>query len=349
MSSNVMIGNVPVGDQHPPVVVAEVGSFFNQDLDMAESYLRQAVSAGAHVFKSEIISDIDDLVLRHSDLKVRFRHGQGETEENYRTFIARKALSAKDYTRLFTACNDVGVPWMATVFGKSGVDMLVDLGGAAIKISRNNVRHVPLLQYAARTGLPVIVDTGEIHLSELMACLDVLRAEGCAFIVNHHPGPNPAPAAIHNMRMIQTYKSMLGVPVGLSCHYRGNELLYVAVALGANLLEKGVDIDPDRAEADLVSATTFKEFADAVTKVRDCWDSLGDGLLKVPAVRNLNTRPGMFARVDLAEGTQLVDEVVGFAWPPLGIGPDHWETVRGRHLRRRVAAGDPIVWDDLLG
>ena len=59
MIDPVMLGSIPVGDGHPTVFVAEVGSFFNQDLELAKSYLRAAAAAGAPVFKTEIIHDAD--------------------------------------------------------------------------------------------------------------------------------------------------------------------------------------------------------------------------------------------------------------------------------------------------
>jgi len=160
--------------------------------------------------------------------------------------------------------------------------------------------------------------------------------------VNHHPGPNPAPASVHNMRMIETYKSMFHMPIGLACHYRGDEMLYVAVACGANILEKGVVDDPDKEEVDLLSALPFSQLEQVLAKVQRCWESLGDGLLRVPKDRNLSIRTGMYARKHFKKGEKITLETVGFAWPPVGASPEYWDDIEGWVANEDVAEGEPI-------
>ena len=342
----VYIGNVPVGDGFPPVFVAEVGSFFNKDVDLALDFLNRTVAAGAPLFKTEILHD-PDTVLGSVDLDCHYKHAGGEKIENYRALIERKVLPLNDYRRLLSAANDMSIPVIATVFEEYGIDFLQDMGGAGIKISRNNLHHIPLLRKAAKSGLPVIIDTGDVYLSETSQAVEVLQDLGAGVIVNHHPGPNPAPAGIHNMRMIDTYKSMFHTPIGLACHYRGDEMLYVAVARGANLLEKGVVDDPDREEVDLLSALPFSELEAVLAKVRRCWESLGDGLLRVPKNRNLSIRTGMYARKHFKKGEKISLESVGFAWPPVGASPEYWDDIEGWSVKEDVAQGEPIKLTNL--
>ncbi len=343
----VYLGNIPVGDGHPPVFVAEVGSFFNKNLDLALDYLQRTVDAGAPVFKTEILHD-PDTVLAGVDLACRYKHAHGEKVERYRELIERKVVPLREYERLFCASRELAIPVIATVFDKMGVDFLKDMGAAGVKISRNNLNHIPLLRKAARSGLPVILDIGELYLSETMSAVELLQEEGAFVIVNHHPGANPSPAGIHNMRMIDTYKRVLDIPIGLSCHYRGEEMMYVAVARGANLLEKGVVDDPDRTEVDLISAMPFTDLKPVLEKIYHCWEALGDGKLKVPADRNLSTRTGMYARSKMKRGRPISLDTVGFAWPPVGVSPEYWDEVEGWVLAKDVAAGDPIEWGMLI-
>jgi sialic acid synthase SpsE len=337
----IYIGKVPVGDDHPPVFVAEVGSFFNKDVELALDFLARTVEAGAPVFKTEILHD-PNTVLGSVDLDCRYNYAGGEKVESYRSLIERKVVPLEGYRRLLTAANDMSIPVIATVFDDYGIDFLKDMGGSGIKISRNNLHHVPLLRKAGKSGLPVIMDTGEVHLSEISKAVEILHNLGADAIVNHHPGPNPAPAGIHNMRMIDTYKSMFHMPIGLACHYRGDEMLYVAVACGANLLEKGVVDDPYKEEVDLVSALPFSELGKVLVKVKRCWESLGDGLLRVPENRNLSIRTGMYARKNFKKGEKISLETVGFAWPPVGASPENWDEIEGWVVNEGIAEGEPI-------
>ena len=343
----VMIGRVPVGDGHPPVFVAEIGTFFNKDIELAESYVRGAVQAGVPVVKTEILHD-PEVCLEGTGLLHQYRHATGVAVENYRELIERKVVPLGEYRRLFTLCKTLGVPVIASVYDTEGVDFLVDVGGAAIKIARHNINNVPLIRYAARTGLPVLFDAGVVYLDEVARAVRLAQDAGAhGVVVNHHPGSNPAPPEAHNMRVMQTYKQALGVPVGLACHYRGDEMLYLAVGMGANLLEKGVVDDPDRIEQDLVSATPLSAVAEVVRKVSNCWKAIGEAPAHHKEPRDLSVRKGLVAKRLIAEGEPLGLDNVRFAWPPLGISVEHWDMVATRRAARTIQEDEVIDWPDV--
>ena len=174
--AQVFLGDVPVGDNFPPVFIAEVGSFFNKDIGLALSFLRRIVEAKAPVFKTEILHGAVP-VLRDTNVVCRYNHAHGEEVENYRKLIERKVVPLSDYVKLFTAAKDLKTPIIATVFDEKGVDFIEDMG-AGIKISRNNLHHVPLLKRAGESGLPVILDTGEVYLSEISKAVELLQVWG---------------------------------------------------------------------------------------------------------------------------------------------------------------------------
>ena len=342
----VMIGPVPVGDGHPPVFVAEIGTFFNKDIALAESYLSAAVDAGAPVLKTEILHDAD--VCLKTALVHEYRHAAGVQAENYRELIERKVVPLDGYRRLFRLCEKLGVPLIATVYDVEGVDFLVDVGGAAIKIARDNVNDVPLIRHAGKTGRPLIFDAGIVYLDEIARAVRLAQDAGAGgVVVNHHPGANPAPPEAHNMRVMQSYKEALRVPVGLACHYRGDEMLYVAVAMGANLLEKGVVDDPDRVEQDLVSAARLGEVNDIIRKVHNCWKAIGEAPARHREPRDLSVRKGLVAKRRIAEGEPLGLDNVRFAWPPLGISVEYWDVVVTRRAARALQPNEVIDWSDV--
>jgi len=341
------IAGVKVGDGHPVALVAEVGTFFNRDIGLAMSYLEQAAEAGAPLFKTEILHD-PNVCLPGTGLVHEYRHARGASQEDYRALIERKCVSLADYRKLFERCHALGVPFIATVYDFTGVDFLADVGGAAVKIARDNVDNVPLIRHAARTGLPMIFDAGIVYLEEIARAVRLARDSGAGgVVVNHHPGANPAPAEVHHLRAISMYKEALGVPVGLACHYRGDEMLYVAIGAGANLLEKGVVEDPDRVEQDLVSASRLSELPALVRKVAECSAALGVAQVSAREPRDLSVRKGLVARRAISAGAKIGAEDLRFAWPPHGISVAHWDLVVGSKAVRALAAGDVIRWADI--
>jgi sialic acid synthase SpsE len=344
----VHIGQVPVGDGAPCVLVAEIGTFFNDDIGLAKDYLAGVAAAGVPVFKTEILHDAD-VCLRDTGLNCRFAHAAGVTFEDYRRLIERKTIPLKKYAELFAMSRELGLPFLASVYDFSGIDFLVAEGGAAIKIARHNIDHFPLIRHAARTGLPLIFDAGVVYVHEIARALHAAQAEGATqLVINHHPGPSPAPPEAHHLRVIETYHRMFDVPVGLSCHYRGDEILFTAIGAGCDLIEKGVVDDPDRNEQEVVSAAALAGLRTLVERVRACSAALGRAQPVVPEPRDLSVRKGLIASRAIAAGERLTADNVAYAWPPLGVPVAAVDEVLDHAAAARaLARGEVIRWPDL--
>jgi sialic acid synthase SpsE len=343
----VNLGGVLVGDEYPTVFMAEVGTFFNQDIDLAIAYLNSIVQAGAQIFKTEILHD-PEVCLPDSGIKAVYNYANGVTEEDYRQLIERKIVPLEDYDRLFTICQKLDIPFICSVYDTVGIDFLVEKGGAAIKFARDNVTNIGLIRYAAKTKLPILFDAGNLYLSELARAVELVRESGSGdVIILHHPAANPAPASVHNLRVMQTYKQAFRAPVGLACHYRGDEILYAAVAIGANIIEKGVVNNPNRNEQDVVSAAHIDELPDIVSKIRNCYEAMGQNVWEVKEPRDQMSWKGLTAKNDIARGEKLNIKNVGFAFPPKGIAADHWDLVDGKFASQDIAKGEVILWPDI--
>lgn len=349
-SSVVKIGDVPVGDGHPTVVAAEISTFFNQDIELGKRLIRRSVEAGAHILKGEILHD-PEVCRRSPGLVHAYKHAKGSSQEDYRALIERKTVSLDRYRELFGVCRELGVPAIASVYDIEGIDFFAEIGGAGLKIARPNIDNIPLIRHAARSGLPVVFDAGVTYFDEVTRAVRLAQEEGAGgVIVNHHPGKSPAPPEAHHMRVMQSYKRLLGVPVGLSCHFVGDEILYLAVGMGANLLEKGVTVDPKEAEQDVVFAASLDDLPTIVRKVENCWKAIGEPVPKHAEPRDLSGRAGLVAKRDLKPGETLDTSTVLFAWPPEipdGIMASHWDIVKDRKLKRAVEANDVIYWRDV--
>ncbi len=343
----VSIGGIMIGDGYPTVLVAEIGTFFNKDIELGCSYIEAAVEAGAQILKSEVMHD-PEVCLKGTGLLHEYKHANGTQVEDYRHLIERQTVSLQAYRKLFGRCRELGVPFVATVYDVEGVDFFAEVGGAAIKIARDNINNFPLIAYAARTGLPIIFDAGLTHFDETARAVRLVQAEGAGgVIVNHHPGRNPAPPEVHNMCIIRTYKEAFHIPVGLSCHYRGDEMLYLAVGMGANLLEKGVVDDPDRIDQDLVSAARLTEIKSIIQKVDNCWRAIGNPLPQPTEPRDLSVRKGLVAKQPIAQGESFDIRNVRFSWPPLGISVEYWDIVAKSRAERNLQANEIIRWSDI--
>ncbi|MGA9754286.1 MAG: N-acetylneuraminate synthase family protein [Desulfobaccales bacterium] len=336
-----------VGDAYPTVFMAEIGAFFDQDVDLALSYLYASAAAGAAVFKTEILLN-PDICLAGTGTTYTYTHSRGTAAEELRSIIERKIVPVEGYKRLFRECHELNLPFVCSVFDTEGIDLVVQENGVGIKIARDNIDNIGLIRYAAATGLVLFFDAGNVTLDELALAVRTARESGTGgIIINHHPAANPAPPEVHHLRVIETYKKMFKVPIGLACHYRGNEIMYAAVGAGVNLIEKGIDADPDRLDLDLISAASLAELPDIVQQVRNCWLALGQDTPQIKEPRKTAFRKCLIAKKDIVRGEKLTIENLGFALPPLGIPPNFWDLIVDKEAARDIAKNKVLVWEDI--
>ena len=255
-------------------------------------------------------------------------------KENYRQLIERKIFPLSKYEILLNHCRDLDFDFVVSVYDFVGVDFAVSCDAAAIKIASGNIVHIPLLRYAAKTKLPLIIDTGRASLGEVERAIEVIAACGCQkVVIEHSPDGHPAAPKAHNMRMLRTYLDTFELPVGLSDHHIGHEMLYLGVGLGASVLEKGVHFNPGDLDIDLSHSMCITDLPDVLRKVVDCWVALGDPRRKadtqISGVIGTSQRAGLIAREDLLPGQKISVETVGFAFPALGISVACWDDVLG--------------------
>jgi sialic acid synthase SpsE len=344
---SVNIGSVLVGDDQPTAFMAETGTFFNKDIEKAINYLLFSKKIGVDIFKTEILHN-PEICLKNTGLKAEYKYANGVGIEDYRSLIERKVNSLENYKKLYDFSHSIGMPIVASVYDCEGVDFVRENNGSAIKISRDNINNIGLIKHASRTGIPIIFDVGEIYLDEISLAIRLARDFGANnIIINHHPGLNPAPAEVQNLKMINYYKEIFNVPVGLVGYYIGDEVLYTAIGSGCNIIEKGVDEDPTRKEQDLVSACSFDELEDIVRKVKNCSKALGTKYIKINEPRKKKTWKCLSINKDMSPGHIIEEGDLTFSWPPIGICASMWDTVIGAKVKNKLISMQPIHFYDL--
>lgn len=354
--THVALGGIPVGPSAPPVVLAEIGALFNQDLAMAARLIERVAAlldAGAGLpilLKGEILHD--PAICLDDDSIETYRSKSGERRvERYRALIERKVLSLDAYARIFEMCRKARLPIVMSVYDRVGAEFAAREGAVALKIASSNVTHLPLIRAASAMGLPVIIDNGRAALGEVDTAFRAARDAGAAgIILEHSPDGHPAPPENHNLRALRTLAETFSVPVGLSDHYSGHEMMIAAVALGADLIERNIVEAEGALEQDHAFASGIDRLGSLLATLRAVWVALGapyrdlhnsSGLIATSA------RMGLVARRDVAPGEPIDGDTVTFAFPRKGIGVEHFDLVFGWRFIQPIAAGRPVSWRDI--
>jgi sialic acid synthase SpsE len=317
--------------------------YFKRDIALAIAMVAKLQAFGVRTIKAAALHDADCCLA--SDATTQYHvAGRGQVTESYRSIIERHVVPLDDLRRICGAVRDRGLDLVLSVYDLPGIALAREFGAVAIKIPSSNIVHAPLIRAAAATGLRLVLDTGKSRLAEIDRAVEWARAAGAAdLLVQHSPPGPPAPAHAAQLAALPMLKARYGVPVGLSDHHAGIDLLPLAVALGAAVLEKGVCADDAAPDIDLAHALPISKVPRALEAIRLASDAVGSGSLEArETLAAPADRMGLVAARDLQAGERIGTATVRFAFPAAGIPVEQWDEVAGRALVRPLSKGEPV-------
>jgi sialic acid synthase SpsE len=343
------IGTKEVGGGGPPAFWPDIDVYFKGDVDRAVQLVEQIKAAGLGVVKAAALHDAGMCL----DTEARtefFVPGQGMVSERYRHIIDRHVVGIDSLRRIFGHVRDKGLDLVVSVYDDEGIALADEMDAAAIKIPSSNIVHAPLIRAVASTARPMVIDTGRSTMAEIARAVAWARGAGAErLLVQHSPPAPPAPASTFHLAMMAELGSRFDVPYGLSDHHVGTEMLLLAVALGASVLEKGVCADATPSDIDIAHALPASQLGRVRELIEMAHAALGKTDRELPDNRPRPAdRMGLVAARDLQPGDVVDRGAVRFAFPALGIPVEAWDEVAGRRLRDGVGRDEPLLPEHLL-
>lgn len=329
-------------------VIAEAGVNHNGDLDLGLALVDAAADTGADAVKFQTFRA--DRIASRSAPKAAYQIVESGDDSSQHDMIAALELSERDHLTLWERATERGIAFLSTPFDVESAEFLVRLGVPVLKVSSGDLTALPIVSRFADHGLPILASTGMGTMGEVSEMAVMLETAGVAFALFHCVSEYPAPIQASNLRAIGTLRKAFDVPVGWSDHTLGITAPLAAAALGADLIEKHLTLDPAMAGPDHAASLDPGEFTAMVDGIRDVEAALGDGV-KIPtegelAMRDVARRSIAAARA-IPAGSVLGASDIELLRPGTGIHPRHTQIVLGRTLRRDVFAGEILRLEDL--
>jgi N,N'-diacetyllegionaminate synthase len=204
---------------------------------------------------------------------------------------------------------DRGLVFLSSPFDIASARLLADLGVCALKLGSGELTNHPFLADLATLGLPAAAldrhgDARRVRGRRV----DHLRAHGGGTLRTlwfHCVSAYPAPASATNLRAMDSLRSALCAPVGMSDHSMGDAVAIAAAARGAAAIEKHLTLSRAMEGPDHAASLEPEQFAEMVRKIRLVESALGDGV-KSPAACEIDTiraaRRSLVAAADLPAG-----------------------------------------------
>ena len=348
----VQIGDRWCGDGERVFIVFEAGPT-HTGVDSARRLIDVAAEAGADAIKFQILR-AERLVGNH-DLEITYKvlNARGEREdvtERLLTILQRRALADEDWFELKRHADRVGITFFATVDYSDTLAVVEKMQCHAVKVASGDLNHDPWLAEVARTGIPVMVDTGSSTIGEVERAVDICTAAGNRNVIIHHcPSGYPARLESINLRIITTLRQMFDVPIAFSDHTPGWDMDIAAVALGANMVEKTITLDRMTRSTEHIMSIEPSEAAAFVGAVRDVETALGRPrrLMSADEAKGkLTARRSLFTARAVKRGERLADADIEWRRPGTAIVPAELPHALGRTLARDVPAGTMLTWKD---
>jgi len=315
------IGGRVIGKGWPAFIIAEAGVNHFGNINVAKKLVDIAIDANADAVKFQIY-------------KTKNLISKKEAPDWFKR-MKLKELTYAEFRELKKYCDGLGIRFLATAHDEESLDFLDEFDLCIYKIGSGEVSNHSFLRKVAKKHKPILISTGMYTQKEIKTALQIFQEEdNFEVILLHCVTAYPANPEDLNLTAIQRLGKEFKIAVGYSDHTVGNEMPYVAVALGACVIEKHITIEKNIPDAqDWIVSSDAYALKDLVNNIRRIEKALGNGK-KEPSAREIENknwaRKSIVAKVNIKKGSKINKDMVCFKRPGIGISPVLIDRVIGR-------------------
>lgn len=341
---------IPIGINYRTFIIAELSANHNQSFDNAVKLIKEAKKAGADAVKLQTYTP-DTITINCSNEYFQIKQGtiwDGKTLYD----LYKEAYTPWEWQpKLKEIAENEGLIFFSTPFDKTAVDFLEDMDVPAYKVASFEITDIPLIEYIASKGKPIIISTGIATLSDIEEAINACRRmNNNQIALLKCTSAYPSPLEEVNLKtipnMIETFKTI----VGLSDHTLGISVPVAAVALGAKIIEKHFTLSRGMGGPDAAFSLEPEEFKQMVRSVREVEKALGDVSyeLSEKTKKSREFSRSLFVVKDIKKGDVFTEENVRSIRPGFGLHPKYYKDVLGKKATKDIKKGTPLNWN-LIG
>ncbi len=329
-------------------IIAEMSANHAGKIENAFKIIEEAAKAGADCVKIQTYT-ADTLTIDCDKDDYRIKGGLWDGYTFYQLY--QQAYTPWEWQKsLKEKCEEVGVDFLSTPFDKTAVDFLEGMGIEFYKIASFELLDIPLIEYVAEKGKPIIISCGMGSIEEISEALDACHRKGNDKVVLLKCcSQYPSKLEDLNLSNIIDMRTRFGKPIGLSDHSVGSLAPVIAVSLGARVIEKHVCLSRDMKSQDAGFSMEIDEYAKMVEDVRNAYIALGRKTydLTENEKSGLSGRRSLVAVRAIQMGEIFTEENVRSIRPAIGIKPKYYHELIGKKANKSYEYGDPISKEEI--
>jgi N-acetylneuraminate synthase len=274
--STIKIGGIPVGNEHPCFIIAEIGINHNGDIELARKLIELAEAAGCQAVKFQ--KRTVEVVYTAEELAKPRESPFGDTNGKLKYGLE---FGKKEYAEIDRCCKEHEILWLASCWDEGSVDFIEQFDVPAYKIASASLTDDGLLKHtkARAKNRPLLLSTGMSTLAQIDHAVEVLGKDNLVLL--HTVSTYPATMDELNIKTVATLRQRYVLPVGYSGHESGIVSTAAAVALGACVVERHITMDRAMWGSDQAASLGPSGLMKVVQYIRDVERSMGDGVKRV--------------------------------------------------------------------
>lgn len=339
------IGDRQVGQDHKPLVIAEIGINHGGSLTVAKQMAHAAINAGAeiikhqtHIVEDEMSSEARDIIPDNADKSIF-------------DVMDECALSESEEKELKQYVEKMGCLFISTPFSREAALRLQRFDVPAYKIGSGECNNYPLVKLISSFGKPVILSSGMNDIESIKTSVDILRAADVPFALLHCTNVYPTPPNLVRLGALEQLKNAFpDAVIGLSDHTISNHACFGAVALGASVLERHFTDSMEREGPDIVCSMDPEALQELIQGANMLFEARGGekGIVSEEISTSSFAFSSIVAIRALPNGHKITEQDI---WPRRPAGGDFsaqdFESLLGRVVVKPIAAGARLKKSDL--
>ena len=328
-----------------PFIIAELSANHGGSINIAKQLISLAKKSGVDAVKLQTFNP--SLITINSNNKY-FKITKGLWKGYNLWSLYNKAQTPKKWHKqLFEYAKKLKIICFSSAFDPENVYELEKLNSPIYKVASFEMLHEPLIEAIAKTKKPVIISTGTANLKEIYQSYQLTKKYKIKDVTFLYCVSNyPSKSSDFNLNNIQILKKKLNCRIGFSDHSLGSKVAMLAVAKGAEIVEKHICLSNDNKSLDsefsLKGKTQISQF---VKDLRETSGMISKNIFfrSKNEKNNIRFRRSIFCVEEIQKGERFNKDNIKIIRPGYGISPIYYKNILNKRSPAKIGKNNPIT------
>ena len=222
-----------------PYLIAEIGINHNGDINIAKKLIDASNACNWDCVKFQ--KRDPDVCVPEEQKSVERDTPWGKM--SYIDYKYRMEFGLDEYLDIDKYCREKPIDWATSVWDLNSLEFMTQFDVPFVKIPSAQITNKKLIEALSQIDQFYILSTGMMNWKMVDGVVNVLEKHNLKYALLHCNSTYPAPHDELNLSVIPEMKNRYGCVVGYSGHEFDLEPSILAIAMGAQIIERHITLD----------------------------------------------------------------------------------------------------------